>query len=362
MLTLTLPWIFVLLPLPLLALLLPRARRQQAAVRVPFFDQLQRMEHSHSIALGRRKFRLLYLFLIWVCLLCAGANPIWWGDPVTLPTSGRDILLAVDISGSMKIEDMELQGQRVERITAVKAVLKDFIQRRRGDRLGLVLFGTQAYIQAPLTFDRDTVSRFLREAQIGFAGEQQTAIGDAIGLSVKRLRERPGDRHVMVLLTDGANNGGEVKPVPAAKLAAEDHIVIYTVGVGADELVIPGPFGGRFGSRTVNPSRDLDEATLQEVADITGGQYFRARNPKQLEAIYQLLDELEPVEDDVKTYRPQKSLFYWPLGAALLLALSGVVAALISGRRSFLISVRKERHASNGAPHEQSAFKGPSSS
>lgn len=329
MLSLELPWILALLPLPLLVfLVLPRARRQQAAVRVPFFNQLQRMEHTPAMSLGRRKLRLLYLSLIWLCLLGAAANPIWWGDPVTLPTSGRDILLAVDISGSMKIEDMELQNQRVQRIAAVKAVVEDFIQRRRGDRLGLVLFGTQAYIQAPLTFDRATVSKFLLEAQIGFAGEQQTAIGDAIGLSVKRLRERPGDRHVMVLLTDGANNGGEVKPIPAAKLAAENNIVIYTIGVGADELVIPGPFGGSFGSRTVNPSRDLDEATLQQVADITGGQYFRARSPKQLEAIYQLLDDLEPVEDDVKTYRPQKSLFYWPLTLAFVLVVSGILGTV----------------------------------
>lgn len=315
------PWLFLLIPLPLLVyLVLPRARRQQAAVRVPFFQQLRSQQQVSSVRLRRGHSRLILLSLIWLGVISAAASPVWWGEPVTLPSSGRDILLAVDISGSMKIEDMKLQNQAVSRLVAVKAVLDDFIGRRRGDRLGLILFGTQAYVQAPLTFDRNTVSRFLAESQIGFAGEQATAIGDAIGLSVKRLRDRPGDRHVMILLTDGANNGGEVLPIPAAKLAQQNNIVIYTVGVGADELIIPGPFGGRFGARKVNPSSDLDEATLKEIATITGGQYFRARNPQQLEDIYRILDQLEPVEADNKTFRPQKFLFYWPLTAALTLA------------------------------------------
>ncbi len=164
-------------------------------------------------------------------------------------------------------------------------------------------------MQAPLTFDRTTVQRFLKESQIGFAGEQNTAIGDAIGLSVKRLRDRPGDRHVMILLTDGQNNGGEVKPIPAAKLAADNDIVIYTVGVGADEMVMPGIFGSSFGSRRVNPSADLDEKTLKEIATLTGGQYFRARSPEQLMQIYHLLDELEPVEDKQQTFRHKNHYF-----------------------------------------------------
>ena len=220
----------------------------------------------------------------------------------------------------MKIEDMEVNGDRVPRIVAVKTVLNEFIQRRKGDRLGLILFGSQAYVQAPLTFDQTTVQRFMREAQIGFAGEENTAIGDAIGLSVKRLRDRPGDRHVMILLTDGQNNGGKINPIPASKIAANNGIIIYTIGVGADEMVMPGVLGSSFGSRRVNPSADLDEKTLQQVATTTGGQYFRARNPQELEKIYRLLDQLEPVEDKKETFRPQKSLFYWPLGLAFILS------------------------------------------
>ena len=327
MLSFEFPTIFYALPLPLLAyFLLPKVRQQQAAVRVPFFQQLSGMEQQTQSSLGRRKLRLTSLIIMWLSLVTAASGPNWIGDPISLPASGRDLLLAVDLSGSMKIDDMQVRGEQVPRVIAVKAVLNDFIERRKGDRLGLVLFGEQAYVQAPLTFDRTTVQRFLKESQIGFAGEQTTAIGDAIGLSVKRLRERPGDRHVMILLTDGQNNGGEVKPIPAAKLAAENNIVIYTVGVGADEMVRPGIFGTSFGSRRVNPSADLDEETLKEIASLTGGKYFRARSPEQLVEIYQLLDELEPVEDKQQTFRPQKSLFYWPLGLAM--ALSAIIALM----------------------------------
>lgn len=333
MLSVEFPWALALLPLPLLIYwLVPRANSEQAAVRVPFFNELTDLGETRHAPPRARSKRLIPLLIIWLGLVCAVANPVWWGQPITLPSSGRDILLAVDISGSMKIQDMESEARRIPRLDAVKSVVADFINRRTGDRIGLVLFGTHAYVQAPLTFDRPTVSRFVREARIGFAGEQQTAIGDAIGLAVKRLRERPGDRHVLVLLTDGANNGGEVKPIPAAKLAADSDIVIYTVGVGAEELTIPGPFGGSFGSRRVNPSRDLDEETLREIAALTGGRYFRARNPKELEQIYQLLDQLEPVEDKQHTYRPQKALFYWPLGASLVISLLLALYAVVPWR------------------------------
>lgn len=331
MLSFEFPWVFILLPVPLVVYwLTPRANQQQLAVRVPFYRQVSELEDTSHAPLKRKKMHIASLLLLWLCLLCAGASPIWWGDSITLPTSGRDILLAVDISGSMEIEDMQLHNRQVQRIDIVKAVLEDFIERRKGDRLGLVLFGTQAYVQAPLTFDRKTVAKFLRDAQIGFAGDKQTAIGDAIGLSVKRLRERPGERHVMVLLTDGANTGGEVRPIPVARLAAEHNITIYTVGVGADEMIIRGLFR----DRSVNPSRDLDEDTLKDIADITHGQYFRARNTEQLNQIYQLLDELEPIDTDAKTYRPQKSLFYWPLATAFLISALLAVRSLLGQRIS----------------------------
>lgn len=313
-------WVFYCLPLPLLAYwILPRAQQQQAAVRVPFYRQLGELE-QHQVRMTRRPLRLASTGLIWCCLVTAAASPTWIGDSITLPANGRDLMLAVDLSESMLYEDMHIHDQNVNRLIAVKAVLNDFINRRKGDRLGLILFGSQAYIQAPLTFDRSTVQQFLKESEIGFAGPS-TAIGDAIGLAVKRLRDRPGDRHILILLTDGANTAGEVKPLAAAKFAAEQNITIYTVGVGADEMIMPGLLGSNFGARKVNPSADLDEKTLREIAALTGGRYFRARSPEELIKIYHLLDELEPVEDNKQTFRPAKSLFYWPLSIAFILSL-----------------------------------------
>lgn len=321
MLNVEMPWVFYLLPLPLIVYwLFPKASQQQTAVLVPFYQNITHLKHTAANVIKQRGLRLLSMILIWLSVLCSAANPIWIGDPITLPTSGRDLLLAVDLSGSMETEDMVAQGQQIPRINAVKVVLNDFIQRREGDRLGLILFGTQAYVQAPLTFDRNTVQQFLLEAKIGFAGADRTAIGDAIGLAVKRLRSRPGDRHVVILLTDGVNNSGEVEPIQAAELAADSDIIIYTVGVGANEMIRPGILGSSFGSRRVNPSRDLDEETLQKVADITGGKYFRAHNPEDLIEIYKLLDTLEPVEDEQETFRPQKALFYWPLALAIFIS------------------------------------------
>ena len=227
-------------------------------------------------------------------------------------------MLAVDISGSMGTEDMELGGQLVDRLAVVKRVVADFIGARQGDRLGLILFGTNAYLQAPLTFDLQTVDRLLSEAPVGIAGGK-TAIGDAIGLAVKRLRQRPDGDRVLILLTDGANNVGEVAPVKAAELAAGEGIRIYTIGVGADELRMPSIFGA-FGSRLVNPSADLDEDTLTRIAENTGGRYFRARDTEGLAEVYAIIDALEPVEQDPETYRPIAALYYWPMGCAWLLA------------------------------------------
>jgi Ca-activated chloride channel family protein len=321
------PWAAALLPLPLLVYLLwPRAQQRQAALHVPFYARLAAAESTVPRRV-RSPVRLFGLALWWLLLVLAACGPHWLGEAVSLPASGRDLMLAVDLSGSMQIEDMQINNEAVQRIVAVKTVVDDFLQRRRGDRVGLIVFGTRAYVQTPLTFDLDTVGRFLREAQIGFAGEE-TAIGDALGLAVKRLRARPGDRHVLVLLTDGANTAGTVAPLAAARLAAENHIVIYTVGIGADSMVIPGPFGTNFGARRVNPSQDLDEDALKSIAEQTGGRYFRARNPQELAGIYQLLDSLEPVIDNQQTYRPQTTLFFWPLGAALLLSLLQAASAL----------------------------------
>jgi Ca-activated chloride channel family protein len=232
------------------------------------------------------------------------------GDPVQLPLAGRDLMLAVDISGSMREEDMIIGGRIVDRLTAVKAVAGDFIERREGDRIGLILFGQQAYLQTPLTFDRKTARTLLFESAVGLAG-RETAIGDAIGLAVKRLRDAETEERVLILLTDGANTAGTIRPQKAAELAADAGVRIHTIGVGGDPR---SAFGLNLGR---NP---LDEAALRGIAQATGGRYFRARDVEELQSIYAMLDELEPVESDRISYKPVDELYGLPLAAALVLS------------------------------------------
>jgi Ca-activated chloride channel family protein len=312
------PWALALAPLPLLArwLLPPRELQNAAALRVPFALPWRDLDAGAGPDGRSRPVRLALLTGAWLLLLVALARPTWIGEAVPLPNSGRDLMLAVDISGSMRVEDMRVGNELARRIDAVKAVGGDFIERRRGDRLGLILFGSRAYVQSPLSYDTNTVGRFLTEAQIGFAG-QETAIGDALGLAVKRLRGRPAESRVLVLLTDGQDTASSVDPLEAAELAATLDIRVHTIGIGADSLTVPGLLGSRFGSRRVNPSADLDEATLRAIADRTGGRYFRARDPQELLSIYREIDTLEPVETDRATYRPRRSLLHWPLLGAL---------------------------------------------
>lgn len=313
------PWLFLLAPLPwLVRRLTPPAQSREPALRAPFFDEWQQMNtHQAGPTSAGRRIPAASLWLIWLLLLTAAARPTWIGEPIELPNSGRDLMLAVDISGSMQMEDMRVGNAAATRIEAVRQLGAEFITSRKGDRLGLILFGSNAYVQSPLSFDTATVRRFLLEAQIGFAG-QDTAIGDAIGLAVKRLKERPAESRVLILLTDGQDTASSVQPLEATQLAASLGIRIYTIGIGADQMTLPGLFGSSFGSRQVNPSAELDEDTLQQIADITGGQYFRARNPRELADIYGVLDELEPVEQEVVTYRPRQALGYLPLLLALL--------------------------------------------
>jgi len=327
------PWLLTLLPLPLLLRwLLPMKEQQDAALKVPFYQDLASTRTSATSTLASSKLNIALLSLIWLAALLASAAPKWIGEPISLPSSGRDLLIAVDISGSMDTEDMVLNNTQVNRLSVVKQVVGDFVIRRESDRLGLVLFGSQAYLQAPLTFDRNTVNTLLQEAQLGFAGEK-TAIGDAIGLAVKRLRLRPESSRVLILLTDGANTSGEVSPLKAAELAKQEHIKIYTVGVGASEMTVPGLFGSNFGARRINPSVDLDEGTLKTIAESTGGRYFRARNPEELNNIYTILDTLEPVEQNDEVFRPVRSLFFWPLALAFISSLLLVCLHLLRATR-----------------------------
>ncbi|MDX2480989.1 MAG: VWA domain-containing protein [Desulfuromusa sp.] len=306
------PWAFLLLVLPWLIYRLcpPALAAEEAALWVPTLLPFGGVQHQK----GRRKGRwqLPLALLCWLLLVGAAARPQWLGEPIELPVSGRDLLLAVDLSGSMQTQDFKLGSETVDRLTALKTVADQFIQRRVGDRLGLILFGDQPYVQVPLTFDRHTVQQLLSESALKLAGER-TAIGDAIGLAVKRLKDGEGENQVLILLTDGANTAGLLTPLKAAELAARENLKIYTIGIGADSMEVRNFFF----KQTVNPSADLDEKTLTAIAQQTGGRYFRARDTEQLVEIYAELDRLEPVEHDHDVYRPISELYCWPLGFML---------------------------------------------
>ncbi len=320
------PWILLLLPLPLLVLVLGKpADSQQGVLRVSFADDFT-LDGAATGSRSKSSPWILWLaFACWTLLLLAAAKPQWQGDPVHLPVAGRDLMLAVDLSGSMREKDFVLNSRRVDRLTATKSVAGEFIERRKGDRLGLILFGERAYLQVPLTFDLSTVRTLLDEALINIAGKK-TAIGDAIGLAVKRLRDKQGDR-ILILLSDGQNTAGAIEPVQAARLAAEEQLKIYTIGIGADA-------GSSFFGMNVGGGSELDEATLTHIAESTGGRYYRARNTRQLAQIYAEIDRLEPVEIEQQTYRPVQSLYYWPLALSLMLAMLIAFRQVLQGGRT----------------------------
>ncbi|MGF1688150.1 VWA domain-containing protein [Photobacterium japonica] len=308
-------WAFALLPLPFLVYFLTKPSVQPSAIRLPKLPAgLGQQQQTSRWLLG-------LMGAAWVALIVACARPVWYGDPIEINPEHRDMMLAVDLSGSMSTEDMITEnGNAIDRLTAVKNVLHDFIGHRKGDRLGLVLFANHGYLQTPLTFDRNTVQQQLDRTVMGLIG-QSTAIGEGLGVATRTFIESKAPQRVIVLLSDGANTAGVIDPIEAAELAKKSNVTIYTVGVGAEEME-QRTF---FSSRTVNPSQDLDETTLRRIAELTGGQYFRARNPQELEQIYTTIDKLEPVNNAQQTWRPRQELFRFPLAAVLLLSIVIVI-------------------------------------
>lgn len=320
MITFAWPWLLLLLPLPLLMYWLPKKEenRASAALIVP---QLIDSPSSNVVASTNKKAPLIVLSFCWLLVVLALSQPQWLGDAVDIPTEGREMMIAVDLSGSMQIEDMSLNGRAVNRLDMLKVVLGNFIERRVGDRLGLILFGDDAYMQTPMTFDRKTVKQMLDESVLGLVG-RKTAIGDAIALAVKRFDAKQKSNKVLLLLTDGQNTAGKISPEQALELAIAKDITIYSIGIGADVMLQQSLFG----TRRVNPSSELDERTLTKLAEQTGGKYFRARDSEGMNQIYQLLDQLEPIEQEQQQMRPLTALFYWPLAIALLISLLYLLA------------------------------------
>ncbi len=316
MIELALPWALAALPLPWLArALMPPARERGGALRIPFFRTLAAADAQGGARTRRGALAFVIKASSWALLVIAAAQPQWVGPPQPIPTQGRDIMLSLDLSGSMGTPDFEVGGRAVDRFSVVRAVAREFALHREGDRVGLVLFGTRAFLQAPLTADLPTVAKLLDESEVGLAGEE-TAIGDAIGLSVKHLRERPEGERVLVLLSDGANNAGVLDPKRAAQLAKDAGVRAYAIGVGTGAQAVQTPFGLRAAGGGAGP----DEASLREIATATGGKYFRAGDTESLISVYREIDALEPVAGAPTTVRAMRALFAWPLGGALVLA------------------------------------------
>lgn len=303
-------WMFLLLPLPLIIYFLVPARQPKAAIVLPTLPEESKGQQKQHLSLK------IIATIIWIALITAAARPTWYGEPITISPEHRDMMLVVDLSGSMAMEDMNTPNGAIDRLTAVKQVLSGFIEKREGDRLGLVLFADHAYLQSPLTLDRSAVLQQVNRAQLDLIG-RMTAIGEGIGIATKTFIKSEAKQRVIILLSDGGNNSGVIDPLDAAKIAKENDTIIYTVGIGAGEVQVPGFFGM---SRTVNTAKDLDEDTLTKVAEMTGGQYFRARDREELNKIYDTINELQPITNASQVWRPQTEWFSYPLGLAFILS------------------------------------------
>lgn len=308
-------WLLAL-PLPLLVAWWFRpAPSQDRALRFPHATALRPVSAARGAHRPGMAGRGL-LWAAWALLCLAAARPQQLGAAVQPPHTGRELMLALDLSGSMSEADMELGGRRVDRLTAAKAVLADFLDRRAGDRIGLLVFGRSAYVLAPLTMDHQTVREQLQDSVVGLAG-QETAVGDAIGLAVKRLRHQAEGQRVLVLLTDGVNTAGALQPAKAAELARDAGVRVHTIAFGGEGAL------SLFGFQLPMPGAgdEVDEKGLTAIASATGGRFFRARDTTELAGIYAEIDRLEPIARPGEAVRPRLERYPWPLGAAWGLAM-----------------------------------------
>jgi Ca-activated chloride channel family protein len=326
MLTIAYPWLFLLLPLPwLLRRLVPAYRQARSSVQVPFLARLSRIsgqEAGKGSAISRRtRMQWFFLAFAWLCLLSALTRPQWLEEPIVNELPMRDLLLALDLSGSMETADFtDSQGNIIDRFTAAQQVLDEFLTRRDGDRVGLILFGNAAFVQVPFTDDLEVVRELLKQTQPRMLGPR-TMLGDAMGLAITLFEKSEVDERVLILLTDGNDTGSLVPPERAAEIARDNGLTVHTVAMGDPKAAGESP---------------LDEVTLRAVADTTGGQFFRADNREELERIYLRLDELNPRQVETLSYRPKTDIFFWPLALALMSVL------LFAGLQELLPRVRPQ--------------------
>lgn len=308
------PWVFLLLPLPWLARYWIPPLEHGAALRVPSLAEFPNAPEGLPEA-TRSGIEWRMAVLIWLLLLCAAARPQWLDDAQTLPVTGRDLMIALDVSASMATPDLRIDGAQRERLQVARALAQDFVARREGDRIGLIVFGSQAYLHTPLTYDLQAVQSALAETGIGLAG-QETALGDAIALAAERLREFGDSARVLVLLTDGANTAGALEPSQAIWIAQREGLRIYVVGIGAESLRVVTAEG----VREIDPSLDLDERLLRDIAEQTGGAYQRATDAAALADFYRNIDRMEPAGSAAAALHAAKELYPWPLAVAFALS------------------------------------------
>ncbi|MDP5218458.1 VWA domain-containing protein [Ruegeria sp. 2205SS24-7] len=323
MITLVHPWLLLLLPLPWLVWrFLPPHREEVTAIRAPFFRQLTEAAgttpQAGATVLHRSRVQMIAALLVWTLIVIGLTQPQRLGDPIVIEKSARDVVLALDISGSMDQRDfIGENGQRMQRLDAVRDVLKTFIAERDGDRMALIVFGTRAFVQAPFTEDLQSLDGFLDQTQVGMAGPN-TAIGDAIGLAIRMFDSSDVDERLIVLLSDGADTNSRVSPVNAAEIAADKGVVIQTIGVGDPE--------GAGEDR-------VDLAALQDIAARTGGAFFYADDSAALSQVYEQIDAMAPRIVEETSYRPTLSLVWMASLFAALLGVATLVALLVSRSR-----------------------------
>lgn len=323
MLTFALPWFALLLPLPLLVWwLLPVRVESRRAVQVPFFAALTSasgLSPSEGVVTRQRGFwRTVTLILCWGLALAALMRPQWLEPPLHKEKPARDLLLLVDLSGSMDTKDFtDASGAKVDRLTAAKQVLDDFLAKRTGDRVGVVVFGNSAFALVPFTTDLKLARTLLQEMQVGMAGPR-TVLGDAIGLGINLFARTTAPAKTMIALTDGNDTASNVPPGEAARIARDKGIVIHTVAIGD-----PAAAG----------EEKLDEAALKDVATTTGGGFYRALDREALAGIYARLDQIETRKVDTVTYQPRRELYWLPLLALIVLATAAQLLMMVSWPR-----------------------------
>ncbi len=322
MFTLAHPWLLLLIVLPvILRLVIPPYYETRQAVRVPWFQRMATVLHqkpADGAAIAQTKMPvLIFLWLLWTLIALAIARPQFLEAPVSRVLPTRDLMLLVDLSGSMETTDFtNAAGDRVDRLTAVKEVLDDFLTRREGDRVGLIVFGNAAFVQVPFTQDLEATRQLLSETAVRMAGPR-TAFGDSIGLGITLFERSEVEQRVMIALTDGNDTGSKVPPAQAAKIAQDNDIVIHVVGVG---------------DPTATGEEKLDEEALGTVASTTGGRYFHAADRNELQEIYTELDRIDTREIEAESYRPRTDLFHWPLATFMILWLLFHTALLFRRR------------------------------